>query len=45
MKLMQRLSYPLRRPGALIIAVLAVTDVAYRVLLRGSVRRALGMHR
>jgi len=41
---MQRLNFPLRRPGALIITVLAATDVAYRLLLRESVRRALGMH-
>jgi hypothetical protein len=41
---MQRLHIPLRRPGALIITVLAATDVAYRLLLRESVRRALGMH-
>ncbi len=40
---MQRLNFPLRRPGALIITVLAATDVAYRLLLRESVRRALGI--
>jgi hypothetical protein len=40
---MQRLHFPLRRPGALIITVLAATDVAYRLLLRESVRRALGI--
>jgi hypothetical protein len=33
----------LRRPGALTIATLAVFDLAYRLLLRGSVRRMLGM--
>jgi hypothetical protein len=33
----------LRRPGALTIATLAVFDLAYRLLLRGSVRRKLGM--
>lgn len=33
----------LRRPGALAIATLAVFDLAYRLLLRGSVRRMLGM--
>jgi hypothetical protein len=33
----------MRRPGALTIATLAVFDLAYRVLLRGSVRRRLGM--
>jgi hypothetical protein len=38
-----RPSYLLRRPGAITIAVLAVVDVAYRLLLRGSVRRMLGM--
>jgi hypothetical protein len=42
---MQRLRLPFRRPGALIVTVLAATDVAYRLLLRESVRRALGMHR
>ncbi len=40
---MQRLAFPLRRPGALIITVLAATDVAYRLLLRESLRRAIGM--
>jgi hypothetical protein len=34
---------PLRRSGALIVTILAVTDVAYRLLLRETVRRALGM--
>ena len=33
----------LRHPGALIITTLAATDLAYRLLLRGAVRRALGM--
>lgn len=33
----------LRRPVPVVIAVLAATDVAYRLLLRESVRRALGM--
>ncbi len=33
----------LRRPGALIIAVIAVSDVAYRLLVRASIRRGLGM--
>ncbi|HYM66959.1 MAG TPA: hypothetical protein VEW68_06690 [Patescibacteria group bacterium] len=32
----------LRRPGLLITA-LAATDIAYRLLLRESVRRSLGM--
>jgi hypothetical protein len=37
---------PLRRhPGALIIAMLAATDLAYRLLLRESLRRALGVGR
>jgi hypothetical protein len=40
---MQRLHIHLRRQGALIITVLAATDVAYRLLLRESVRRAIGM--
>ena len=40
---MQRLHFQLHRQGALIITVLAATDVAYRLLLRESVRRALGM--
>jgi hypothetical protein len=39
----QRHSFPLRRSGALIITVLAAIDVAYRLLLRESLRRALGM--
>lgn len=42
---MQRHGFPLRRPGALIITVLAATDVAYRLLLRETVRRALGINR
>jgi hypothetical protein len=33
----------LRRPGALVIAVIAVSDVAYRLLIRASIRRGLGM--
>jgi hypothetical protein len=33
----------LRRTGALAIAALAAGDVLYRLLLRESVRRALGM--
>jgi hypothetical protein len=33
----------LRRPGAIAIATLAAFDLAYRLLLRGSVRRMLGM--
>jgi len=38
-----RPSFLLRRPGAMTIAVVAVVDVAYRLLLRASVRRMLGM--
>jgi hypothetical protein len=33
----------LRHPGALIITTLAASDLAYRLLLRDSVRRALGI--
>ena len=33
----------LRRPGALIITVIAVSDIAYRLLIRASIRRGLGM--
>ncbi|HLM85218.1 MAG TPA: hypothetical protein VK272_03415 [Solirubrobacteraceae bacterium] len=33
----------LRRPGALTIAILAIVDLAYRLLLREPVRRMLGM--
>jgi len=33
----------LRRPGALTIAIVAVVDVAYRLVLREPVRRMLGM--
>jgi hypothetical protein len=32
-----------RRPGALLIALLAVGDVVYRLLLRGPLRRSLGI--
>jgi hypothetical protein len=35
----------LRRPGAVIITALAATDVAYRLLLREPLRRALGLRR
>jgi hypothetical protein len=38
-----RPSFLLRRPGALAIAIVAVVDLAYRLLLRGPVRRMLGM--
>lgn len=40
---MQRSLSPLRHPGALIITLLAASDVAYRLLLREPLRRALGM--
>jgi hypothetical protein len=36
-------SFLLRRSGALMITALAATEVAYRLLLRERVRRALGM--
>jgi hypothetical protein len=35
----------LRHPAALVIGAVAATDLAYRLLLRASVRRALGMGR
>lgn len=35
----------LRHPGALIITMLAATDLVYRLLLRESLRRALGVGR
>jgi hypothetical protein len=40
----QRPSFLLSRPGALVITAVAATDLVYRLLLRESVRRALGMH-
>jgi hypothetical protein len=33
----------LRHPGALIITTVAASDLAYRLLLRESLRRALGI--
>ncbi len=39
----ERPSSFLRHPGALLITMLAVTDLAYRLLLRKRVRRVLGM--
>jgi hypothetical protein len=33
----------LRHPGALIVTTLAASDLAYRLLLRDSLRRALGI--
>ena len=41
---MERSGTMLRRTGTLTIAVLAASDLLYRLLLRGPVRRALGMH-
>jgi hypothetical protein len=35
----------LHRPGALLITVLAASDVAYRLLLREPLRRSLGIGR
>jgi hypothetical protein len=35
----------LRHPSALIVAMLAASDLAYRLLLRESLRRALGVER
>jgi hypothetical protein len=35
----------LRHPSALIVAMLAASDLAYRLLLRESLRRALGIER
>jgi hypothetical protein len=35
----------LRRPGMLILTMLAAGDVAYRLLLREPVRRVLGVGR
>jgi hypothetical protein len=35
----------LRRPGILVITMLAACDVAYRLLLRKPVRRVLGVGR
>jgi hypothetical protein len=40
---MERPSFLIRRTGALAIVALAASDVVYRLLLRESVRRALGM--
>jgi len=38
-----RPSSVIRRPGALLITALAASDIAYRLLLREALRRALGM--
>jgi hypothetical protein len=35
----------IRHPGTLIITMLAASDLAYRLLLREPLRRALGMSR
>jgi hypothetical protein len=40
---MVRPSSLLRRPSALVLTALAATDVAYRLLLREPLRRALGI--
>jgi hypothetical protein len=40
---MHRIGSTLRRPAALLIAVVAATDLAYRVLVRSAVRRGLGI--
>lgn len=40
---MERSQHRLRRPGAVIIATLAIFDVAYHLLLREPVRRMLGI--
>jgi hypothetical protein len=40
---MERSGLMLRRTGALAIAALAASDLLYRLLLRESLRRALGM--
>jgi hypothetical protein len=40
---MEHFSMMMRRTGALAIVALAASDLLYRLLLRGSVRRALGM--
>ena len=40
---MPQLRTVLRRPIAIVIAALAATDIAYRLLLRESVRRGLGI--
>jgi hypothetical protein len=40
---MESSQHRLRRPGAVIIATLAIFDVAYHLLLREPVRRMLGM--
>jgi hypothetical protein len=33
----------LRRPIALVVAIVAVTDVAYRIIVREQLRRVLGI--
>jgi hypothetical protein len=42
-RVLLRPSSLLRGPGALIVTTLAVSDVAYRLLLREPVRRMLGI--
>jgi hypothetical protein len=40
---MEHPHHRLRRPGAVIVATLAIFDVAYHLLLREPVRRMLGI--
>jgi hypothetical protein len=40
---MEQSQHRLRRPAAVIVATLAIFDVAYHLLLREPVRRMLGM--
>jgi hypothetical protein len=40
---MEQTQHRLRRPGAVIVAALAIFDVAYHLLLREPVRRMLGI--
>ncbi len=39
----RRRSLPAHWPGAALIAAVAVTDIAYRLLMREPLRRALGV--
>jgi hypothetical protein len=38
-----RVSLPARRPTAVVIAAVAITDIAYRLLMREPLRRSLGI--
>jgi hypothetical protein len=38
-----RIAMPPRRPTAVVIAAVAVTDIAYRLLMRAPLRRTLGI--